>query len=336
MLYDIISVFIIKYYTVFLQIRLLRSREDTEGYIIRKNISTGVVMSFISYLIKGISLGSVYSIIALGYTMVYGIAKMLNFAHGDVIMVGGYIIFIMMSTMGLNPFIAILASIIFCTVLGVTIERVAYKPLRKASSLAVLITAIGVSYLLQNVALLIFGADTKSFTSAITVPTLKLAEGRLPISGSTIVTIPACIAIMIVLSIFIKKSKTGRAMLAVSEDKDAAVLMGVDVNKTIAITFAIGSALAAVASLLMFSSYPSLSSTSGSMPGIKAFVAAVFGGIGSIPGAMIGGILLGVIEILSRAYISSQLADAIVFLILILVLLVKPTGILGKKLHEKV
>lgn len=293
-------------------------------------------MSFISYLIKGISLGSVYSIIALGYTMVYGIAKMLNFAHGDVIMVGGYVIFVMMSTNGVNPLIAVLFSILFCTILGMTIERIAYKPLRKASSLAVLITAIGVSYLLQNVALLLFGADSKAFTSVITVPSLKLAGGSLTISGETLVTIPTCIIIMIVLTLFIKKSKTGRGMLAVSEDKDAAVLMGVNVNKTIAITFAIGSALAAVASVLMFSAYPSLTSTSGSMPGIKAFVAAVFGGIGSIPGAMIGGILLGVIEIIGRAYISSQLADAIVFVILILVLLVKPTGLLGKKLHEKV
>ncbi len=293
-------------------------------------------MSFISYLIKGISLGSVYSIIALGYTMVYGIAKMLNFAHGDVIMIGGYVIFTIMSTMGLNPILAVLISIIFCTLLGITIERVAYKPLRNASSLAVLITAIGVSYLLQNIALLIFGADTKSFASVITVPALKLAGGDLTISGEILVTIPLCLAIMILLTVFVKKSKTGRSMVAVSEDKAAAVLMGVNVNKTIAITFAIGSALAAIASMLMFSAYPSLTSTSGSMPGIKAFVAAVFGGIGSIPGAMIGGILLGIIEILSRAYISSQLADAIVFLILIVVLIVKPTGILGKKLQEKV
>ncbi len=293
-------------------------------------------MSFITYLIKGISLGSVYSIIALGYTMVYGIAKMLNFAHGDVIMIGGYIIFITMSSMGMNPAVAVLASIVCCAALGVTIEKIAYKPLRKASSLAVLITAIGVSYLLQNVALLIFGADSKSFTSVISIPALKLAGDKLTISGETLITIPACIIIMVSLSIFIKKSRTGRAMLAVSEDKDAAVLMGVNVSKTIAITFAIGSSLAAVASALMFSAYPSLSSTSGSMPGIKAFVAAVFGGIGSIPGAMLGGILLGVIEILSRAYISSQLADAIVFVILIIVLLVKPTGILGKKMHEKV
>lgn len=293
-------------------------------------------MSFISYLIRGISLGSVYSIIALGYTMVYGIAKMLNFAHGDVIMVGGYIIFTIMSTMGLNPFLAVLIAIVLCTLLGVTIERIAYKPLRQAPSLAVLITAIGVSYFLQNTALLIFGADTKSFTSVINVPALELAGGRLTISGETLVTIPLCIIIMVVLTLFVKKSKTGRGMVAVSEDREAAILMGVNVNKTIAITFAIGSALAAVASALMFSSYKSLSSVSGAMPGIKAFVAAVFGGIGSIPGAMIGGILLGVIEILSRAYISSQLGDAIVFLVLILVLLVKPTGILGKKIQEKV
>jgi branched-chain amino acid transport system permease protein len=299
-------------------------------------MQTGVNMSFINYLINGISLGSVYSIIALGYTMVYGIAKMLNFAHGDVIMVGGYVTFTIMSTMGQSPILAVLTSILFCTILGITIERIAYKPLRKASSLAVLITAIGVSYLLQNVALLIFGANTKSFSSVISLPALKLAGGRLTISGETLVTIPVCIIIMIALTTFVKRSKTGRGMVAVSEDKDAAVLMGVNVNKTIAITFAIGSALAAVASVLMFSAYPSLTSTSGAMPGIKAFVAAVFGGIGSIPGAMIGGILLGVIEILGRAYISSQLADAILFLILVLVLLIKPTGILGKKIHEKV
>lgn len=293
-------------------------------------------MSFLSYLIKGISLGSVYSIIALGYTMVYGIAKMLNFAHGDIIMVGGFAIYSFMSLTGVNPIVSVLLATLICTILGVTIESVAYRPLRRASSLAVLITAIGVSYLLQNLALLIFGTNPKSFTSVINVPSLKLAGGRLTITGETLVTIPLCVIIMVALNLFIKKSKTGRSMLAVSEDKDAAVLMGVNVNKTIAITFAIGSALAAVASALMFSTYPSLSPTSGSMPGIKAFVAAVFGGIGSIPGAMIGGILLGIIQILSSAYISSQLADAIVFVILILVLLIRPTGIMGKKLHEKV
>lgn len=294
-------------------------------------------MSFISYLINGISLGSVYAIIALGYTMVYGIAKMLNFAHGDIIMVGGYVVLTIVTSMGMSPMLGILAAVISCTVLGVVIERVAYRPLRNASSsLAVLITAIGVSYLLQNVARLIFGADTKSFTSVVSVPAVVLAGGALTISGETIVTILACIIIMVGLTLFINKSKAGQAMLAVSEDKGAAQLMGINVNGTIALTFAIGSALAAIASVLLCSAYPSLTPYTGAMPGIKAFVAAVFGGIGSIPGAMIGGILLGVIEILGKAYISSQMADAIVFAVLIVVLLVKPTGILGKQVQEKV
>lgn len=294
-------------------------------------------MSFISYLINGVSLGSVYAIIALGYTMVYGIAKMLNFAHGDVIMIGGYTVLIATSSMGMPPMAAVLLAVAVCTVLGIVVERVAYKPLRNASSnLAVLITAIGVSYLLQNIALLLFGANTKSFTSVVTVPPLKLADGQLIISGETIVTIITCIIIMIALSLFIKKTKAGQAMRAVSEDKGAALLMGINVNGTIALTFAIGSGLAAIAGVLLCSAYPSLTPYTGAMPGIKAFVAAVFGGIGSIPGAMIGGILLGIIEILGKAYISSQLADAIVFAVLIIVLLVKPTGILGKNIQEKV
>ena len=293
-------------------------------------------MSFLSYLINGISLGSIYAIIALGYTMVYGIAKMLNFAHGDIIMVGGFTTFTVVSTMGGDPIVGVLAAVAVCTILGVTIERVAYKPLRGASPLAVLITAIGVGYLLQNVALLIFGSNSKQFTSVVEVPALKLAEGQLSISGVTIVTIVSCIVIMIALTTFINRTKMGQAMLAVSEDKGAATLMGIDVNRTIAVTFAIGSALAAIAGVLLCSAYPSLTPYTGSMPGIKAFVAAVFGGIGSIPGAMIGGIVLGVIENLSKAYISSQLSDAIVFSVLIIVLLVRPTGILGKKIHEKV
>ena len=293
-------------------------------------------MSFISYLVTGISLGSVYAIIALGYTMVYGIAKMLNFAHGDVIMVGSYVVFVAVSNMGVNPYVAILISMAVCTVLGMTIEKVAYKPLRGTSPLAVLITAIGVSYLLQNLALLIFGADTKAFTSVVTIPNLVLFEGQLTISGVTIVTVVACIIIMICLTLFVNKTKPGRAMIAVSEDKGAAQLMGINVNGTIALTFAIGSALAAIAGVLLCSAYPALTPYTGSMPGIKAFVAAVFGGIGSIPGAMIGGIILGVIENLSKAYISSQMADAIVFAVLIIVLLVKPTGILGKNIQEKV
>ena len=293
-------------------------------------------MSFLSYLINGISLGSVYAIIALGYTMVYGIARMLNFAHGDIIMVGGFTVFTIVTTMGGSPVVGILASVVVCTVLGVTIERVAYRPLRDASPLAVLITAIGVSYLLQNVALLIFGSNARQFTSVITVPALKLAGGKLSISSVTIVTILICIVIMAALMTFINKTKMGHAMLAVSEDRGAATLMGINVNRTISVTFAIGSALAAVAGVLLCSAYPSLSPYTGSMPGIKAFVAAVFGGIGSIPGAFIGGILLGIIENLAKAYISSQLSDAIVFSVLIIVLLVRPTGILGKKMTEKV
>lgn len=294
-------------------------------------------MSILSYLINGISLGSVYAIIALGYTMVYGIAKMLNFAHGDIIMVGGYVTLTLMMNSGSHPVIAVLAAIVVCTVLGIVIERVAYRPLRNAASpLAVLITAIGVSYLLQNVVLLIFGSSPKSFRSVITLPDLKLAGGSLVITAETIVTIVSCIVIMVCLITFINKSKPGQAMLAVAEDKGAAQLMGINVNRTIALTFAIGSGLAAVAGVLLCSSYPSLSPYTGSMPGIKAFVAAVFGGIGSIPGALIGGILLGVIEILGKAYISSQLADAIVFAVLIVVLLVKPTGLFGKNIQEKV
>lgn len=293
-------------------------------------------MSFLSYLINGISLGSVYAIIALGYTMVYGIARMLNFAHGDIIMVGGFTVFTIVTTMGGSPVVGILASVVVCTVLGVTIERVAYRPLRDASPLAVLITAIGVSYLLQNVALLIFGSNARQFTSVITVPALKLAGGKLSISSVTIVTILSCIVIMAALMAFINKTKMGQAMLAVSEDRGAATLMGINVNRTISVTSAIGSALAAVAGVLLCSAYPSLSPYTGSMPGIKAFVAAVFGGIGSIPGAFIGGILLGIIENLAKAYISSQLSDAIVFSVLIIVLLVRPTGILGKKMTEKV
>ena len=293
-------------------------------------------MSFLNYLISGISLGSVYAIIALGYTMVYGIAKMLNFAHGDVIMVGAYVVFYSTAA-GMPPIPAVLLSVVICTVLGMAIEAVAYRPLRNAASpLAVLITAIGVSYLLQNLALLFWSSNTKSFTSVVKLPALKLAGGALNISRETMVTIAACILIVVGLTLFINKTKPGQAMLAVSEDKGAAQLMGINVNATIALTFAIGSGLAAIAGVLLCSSYPSLTPYTGSMPGIKAFVAAVFGGIGSIPGAMIGGILLGVIEIFGKAYISSQMADAIVFAVLIVVLLVKPTGLLGKQIQEKV
>lgn len=310
------------------------------------------MMSFISYLVNGISLGSIYALIALGYTMVYGIAKMLNFAHGDVIMVGGFAVFTAMSSAWCPVWLSVVIGIVVCTLFGVVIEKVAYKPLRSAPPLAVLITAIGVSYLLQNLALLIFGSAAKNFTSIVDgcPPFLVIAGGQasfftalpagtraeLTVSMETFISIIASLAIMIALTFFINKTKAGKAMLAVAEDKGAAQLMGINVNRTISLTFAIGSALAGVASVLMCSSYPQLSPYTGSMPGIKAFVAAVFGGIGSIPGAMIGGVLLGVIEQLSKAYISSQLSDAIVFLVLIIVLVVKPTGILGKKINEKV
>ena len=298
-----------------------------------------VFSSHFAFLNLGTYLLPVFAFISSVLTMilVYGIAKMLNFAHGDVIMVGAFITYTMCSTMGLSPVIGVLAAVIACTLLGMAIEKVAYKPLRKASSpLAVLITAIGVSYLLQNVALLIFGANAKAFTSVVSVPAVKLADGQINITGETIVTIVTCLIIMAGLMLFINKTKAGQAMLAVSEDKGAAQLMGINVDGTIALTFAIGSGLAAVAGVLLCSAYPSLTPYTGSMPGIKGFTAAVFGGIGSIPGALIGGILLGIIEILGRAYISSQLSDAIVFAVLIVVLLVKPTGILGKQIHEKV
>ena len=294
-------------------------------------------MRFLSSLINGVSLGSVYAIIALGYTMVYGIAKMLNFAHGDVIMVGAYITFVVMNNAGLPIWLAILLSVVVCTTLGIVVEKLAYKPLRNAASpLAVLITAIGVSYLLQNVALLIFGPNTKQFTSVVNFNSIKLFGGKIIIQDETLVNIVLCIIIMICLTLFVNKTKSGQAMRAVSEDKGAAQLMGINVNGTIALTFAIGSGLAAIAGVLMCSAYPTLTPYTGSMPGIKAFVAAVLGGIGSIPGAFLGGILLGVIEILGKTYISTQLGDAIVFSMLIIVLLVNPTGILVKNVQEKV
>ena len=291
---------------------------------------------FLSYLISGISLGSVYAIIALGYTMVYGIAKMLNFAHGDVIMIGAYVCFCATQYLGLPAIVSVLLAMVVCTALGVIIEGLAYKPLREAPSLAVLITAIGMSYFLQNSALLIWGATPKSFSSVVGIPAIRLLNGALILSGETIVTILANIIIMIALTQFTGKTKMGKAMRAVSEDKGAAELMGIDVNMTISVTFAIGSALAAIAGVLLCSAYPNLMPTTGSMPGIKAFTAAVFGGIGSIPGAMVGGILLGVIEILGKAYISTELGDAIVFAVLIVVLLVKPSGLFGKVVREKV
>ncbi len=290
-------------------------------------------MEFLSYMISGISLGSVYAIIALGYTMVYGIAKMLNFAHGDVIMVGGYVSLLSVTALGLPWWAGVLLAMLVCTVLGVVIEGLAYKPLRAAPSLAVLITAIGVSYFLQNAALLLWGSTPMSYTPIVSG---SLSLGGLRISYISLVTIAMCVVIMAGLTLFTGKTRMGKAMRACSEDKGAAQLMGINVNRTISLTFAIGSALAAIAGVLLCSFNTSLMPTTGSMPGIKAFTAAVFGGIGSIPGALLGGILLGIIESLAKAYISTQLANSIMFAVLIITLLVRPAGLLGKYVPEKV
>ncbi len=292
------------------------------------------MVKLIQTLISGLSLGSIYALIALGYTMVYGIAKMLNFAHGDIIMVGAYAVITTVLTANFPPLVGILVSILVCVVLGVTIEFLAYRPLRQAPPLSVLITAIGVSYFLQNLALLIFGSEQKAFPTIIKLPTIEAAG--VYIDGITLITLVVTAVIMAGLTLFINKTRMGKAMRAVSEDKGAAELMGISVNHTITITFAIGSALAAVAALFYGMSYIYIRPTTGSMPGIKAFTAAVFGGIGSIPGAMLGGILMGVIEQLSKTYISTLWSDAIVFGVLVLVLVVKPTGLLGKKISEKV
>ena len=293
-------------------------------------------MSFLQYLINGISIGAVYAIIALGYTMVYGIAKMLNFAHGDVIMVGAYMSYCVTNYLGLPVVVSVLVAVAVCTLLGIIIEGLAYKPLRGVPSLAVLITAIGVSYFLQNLAQLIWGSAPKNFKSIVAMVPISLFGGQITITGEVIVTILVSIAIMVGLHLFTTRTKMGKSMRAVSENRDAAQLMGINVNRTISMTFAIGSALAAVAGVLLCSTVPTLMPTTGAMPGIRAFTAAVFGGIGSIPGAMLGGILLGVIETFSKAYLSTQFSDAIVFLVLIVILLVKPSGLLGKTVQEKV
>ena len=290
--------------------------------------------NLIQTLISGLSLGSIYALIALGYTMVYGIAKMLNFAHGDVIMVGAYSGIVAVAQLGLSPWVTGIVSIAVCAVLGVVIEFCAYKPLRQAPPLSVLITAIGVSYLLQNAALLLFGSQQIAYPTLLKLPMLTV--GGVQVDGITLLTLAVTAALMAALTLFIDRTKLGKAMRAVSEDKDAATLMGINVDRTITLTFAIGSALAAFASMFYGMTYVYIKPTTGAMPGIKAFTAAVFGGIGSIPGAMVGGILLGLIEQMSKTYISTLWADAIVFAVLVVVLVVKPTGLLGKPMQEKV
>ena len=292
------------------------------------------MIQFIGALISGLNLGSIYALIALGYTMVYGIAKMLNFAHGDIIMVGAYTVIVSVATLKLPPIVGILVAVVVCAALGVAIEFLAYRPLRQSPPLAVLITAIGVSYLLQNLALLIFKSEQKATPKLFDLPSLTV--GGVTVEGITLLTLGVTAVIMIGLTLFINLTRMGKAMRAVSEDREAAELMGISVNRTITITFAIGSALAAVASVFYGATYVYVKPTTGSMPGIKAFTAAVFGGIGSIPGAMLGGILLGLIEQLSRMYIGDQWSDAVVFGVLVLVLVFKPAGLLGKRVREKV
>ncbi|MDF2803454.1 MAG: inner-rane translocator [Anaerocolumna sp.] len=290
--------------------------------------------SIIEQIINGMRSGSIYALIALGYTMVYGIAKMINFAHGDIIMVGAYTLYVSIAKFNMPVWLAVITTIIVCAVLGITIERIAYKPLRKAPSLAVLITAIGMSFLLQSIALLIFNANPITVASIITLKAVTI--GGVTITGTTMITLIVTFICMVALTLFINKTKAGSAMRAVSEDKEAAQLMGINVNRTISMTFAIGSALAAVAGIMFVCQFQSIKPTLGALPGIKAFVAAVLGGIGSVPGAMLGGILLGIIESVSKAYISTELSDAIVFGVLVIVLLVKPSGLLGKNRIEKV
>ena len=288
--------------------------------------------AILSTLINGLSLGGIYAMIALGYTMVYGIAKMLNFAHGDIIMVGGYLIYVFMATN--NPLLAVLLACVGCLILGVTVEKIAYKPLRGASPLAVLITAIGVSYLLQSLAQIIFGSASKMVT-VYEFGAVKFMG--VTVQVSSLVTLAVTVVVMVALTLFVKYTRLGRAMIAVSEDKSAAQLMGINVNGIITITFAIGSVLAALAGLFYLLKAPNVSNTMGAMPGIKAFTAAVIGGIGSIPGAMLGGILLGMVESISYKITAiAPYTDAIEFSILIVILLVRPTGFLGKKRREKV
>ena len=288
---------------------------------------------FLSQLINGLHVGIIYALIALGYTMVYCIVKLINFAHGDIIMIGAYG-GDHLSTLGWSAPISLLAAVVLCVLFGITIERVAYKPLRSSPRISSLITAIGVSMLLQNLALLIFGAASRPFPTVLNVPPLRF--GGIQISFVTVLTIAVSLLLMALLQGFVKTSKAGKAMRAASEDYSTAQLMGINVNTTITLTFAIGCALAGIGSFLYCMAYPAVSPTMGALPGLKAFIAAVLGGIGIIPGAMLGGVVMGIAESLTKAYISTQLSDAVVYGILIIVLLVKPTGLLGKVTREKV
>lgn len=295
-------------------------------------------MDFITQLFNGLQLGSIYALIALGYTMVYGIAKLINFAHGDIIMVGGYTVFLSIQLAifkaGLPLWLAIVPAILVCTVLGVVVERIAYRPLRNSSRISLLITTIGVSLFLQNLFVKIFTSSAKPVPALF--PQKSISFAGVHLSFATIITILSTLILTYLLTLFVNKTKYGKSMLAVSEDYGAAELVGINVNGVMTMTFAIGSSLAAVASVLYIASYPQIQPFMGSMLGIKAFTAAVLGGIGSIPGAVVGGIILGIVEVLTRAYLSSAYADAIVFVILIFVLLVQPNGLFGKLEKEKV
>ena len=290
---------------------------------------------FFSQLINGLSLGSIYALIALGYSMVYGIIMLLNFAHGDVIMIGGYIALLTIAA-GLHPALAVVLTIVGCVALSVVIEKVAYRPLRSAPRISLLITAIGVSLLLQNLAQLIWTANTRSFPATKIIPSVTYQLGSLSISLSAIVTIVVSVLSMLALTFLVQKTRMGKAMRAVSEDTGAAQLMGININNTITFTFAIGSALAGIGAVLYCCRYPVVNPTIGSLLGLKAFVAAVLGGIGSIPGAMIGGLAIGFAEVLVTALGLSEWTDAVVFAVLIVVLLVRPTGFLGRSMAEKV
>jgi len=291
-------------------------------------------MLFLSQLINGLHVGSIYALIALGYTMVYGIVKLINFAHDDIIMDGAYTALVIVSSLGLPFYVGVLAAMVMCVVFGVVIERVAYKPLRSSPRISSLITAIGVSFFLQNLAQLIFSANPRPFPKVFDVESLKI--GSLTISFTTLITVVVSVLLMIALHTFVRRAKMGKAMRAVSEDMGAAQLMGINVNTTITVTFAIGCALAAIGAALYSAAYPSIYPTMGSLRGLKAFIAAVLGGIGLLPGVMLGGFIMGIAESLTKAFISSQLADAVVYGILIVVLLFKPAGLLGKNTREKV